>query len=154
MDYPPEAESRYRTVWTREKLSASSYDWLKSLPIEENIELDGWKIKVRHANPWDTNSYLYEDSPLLSKILIPKKQVLVLGHTHRPYMIKRGDGMVINCGSVGQPRSGLPGAQISEFDTTRGLWKQFNIEYDYNGMQVRLKSMGWNEKVVKKLSLE
>jgi predicted phosphodiesterase len=45
--------------------------------------------------------------------------VVVLGHTHHP-MVARVDGtLVVNPGSVGQPRDRIPGAAWAILDTER-----------------------------------
>src|SRR5262249_41810487 len=36
--------------------------------------------------------------------------VICVGHTHQPYVLEVGDKLVINPGSVGQPRDGDPRA--------------------------------------------
>ena len=152
LNYPPEAEKLYQILWTREQLSDTSLEWLKSLSKKNLLKINGWEIRIRHASPWDMTSYLYEDSSLLAKINLPERQALVIGHTHRPYLMKKGRGMIVNCGSIGQPRSGLPGAHFVEFDTRLGIWKQLRIEYDFVSTQARLRSRGWNEDLIRKLS--
>ena len=39
--------------------------------------------------------------------------VVCVGHTHQPYVLEVGDKLVINPGSVGQPRDGDPRASFA-----------------------------------------
>ena len=39
--------------------------------------------------------------------------MVCVGHTHQPYVLEVGDKLVINPGSVGQPRDGDPRASIA-----------------------------------------
>jgi diadenosine tetraphosphatase ApaH/serine/threonine PP2A family protein phosphatase len=42
-----------------------------------------------------------------------------VGHTHQPYVLEVGDKLVINPGSVGQPRDGDPRAAFAVIEDNR-----------------------------------
>src|SRR5919206_520276 len=42
--------------------------------------------------------------------------VVCVGHTHQPYVLPVGDKLVINPGSIGQPRDGDPRAAYAVID--------------------------------------
>jgi hypothetical protein len=50
-----------------------------------------------------------------------------LGHTHQPYVLEVGDKLVINSGSVGQPRDGDPRASYAVIEDYKVELKR--IEY-------------------------
>ena len=53
------------------------------------------------------NEYLFEDRPLSSFQRIAdasNADVIVFGHTHRPYTKRVGDALFVNAGSVGKPK--------------------------------------------------
>ncbi|HYV36873.1 MAG TPA: metallophosphoesterase family protein, partial [Gemmataceae bacterium] len=54
--------------------------------------------------------------------------VICVGHTHKPYVLEIGDKLVINPGSVGQPRDGDPRASYAVLEDNRVELKR--IEYD------------------------
>ena len=56
----------YRTAWTRKRLKPEYCQWLSILPVEMNLCLGQKEFKIRHASPWDEETYLYADSPALS----------------------------------------------------------------------------------------
>jgi diadenosine tetraphosphatase ApaH/serine/threonine PP2A family protein phosphatase len=80
------------------------------------------------------NEYLFEDRPLSSFQRLAAKSetdVLVFGHTHKPYS-KRVDGVLfINAGSVGKPKDGDPRACYVVLDTTGEVDAEFRrVPYD------------------------
>ena len=56
--------------------------------------------------------------------------MLVLGHTHVQAHEKYGDGIVLNPGSVGQPRDGDPGAPYALLDLDAMTVEQRRVRYD------------------------
>ena len=54
-------------------------------------------------------------------------QVICVGHTHHPYVLEVGDKLIVNPGSVGQPRDGDPRASYAIVENQRVELKR--IEY-------------------------
>jgi predicted phosphodiesterase len=69
-------------------------------------------------------------------------RVLILGHTHIPYVIPSGDGLMINPGSVGQPRDGDPRASYMVLDTGSLKVEQRRVEYDIDETAGKILDMG------------
>src|SRR5438552_11174574 len=80
----PDRKSAYRTEWSRENLEPSNLAWLTSLPVERTFQMGETSIRVRHASPWDEETYVYPDSPHLNKISLESNEIMILGHTHHP----------------------------------------------------------------------
>jgi putative phosphoesterase len=115
-----------------EQLDEKEMSWLASL--QETLEYgtkDG-KILLCHGSPWDEDEYIYPDSSYdsLNRYRSLGVRWVIQGHTHYPMCKKIGDIMVINPGSVGQPRNGQPGAQWALLDTASGKVKHFCEQYD------------------------
>src|SRR5438128_703172 len=66
------------------------------------------RILLAHASPRDPlDEYLPPDKELWARRLQNvEADVVCVGHTHQPYVLEVGDKLVINPGSVGQPRDG------------------------------------------------
>jgi len=115
-----------------EQLNEEQLDELCGLPHPLELELDGCRILLCHGAPWDNDRYVYPDAQaeLLERCAIQKYDLVVLGHTHYPMQHRVGNTLVVNPGSVGQPRNRQPGAHWALFDTeTRNL--EFHCEqYD------------------------
>ena len=133
----------YRTAWTREHLRREYCRWLSALPVEVNLCLGSKKLRVRHASPWDEETYLYPDSPLLSKIQLKRDSYFLCGHTHHPLVTAAGQGYIVNPGSVGQPRDYNPGASYAIFGVEDGIVEHRRAPYDVAAYQRYLLDLGW-----------
>jgi len=154
---PPNETKRpfYRTDWTREVMSQSHLDWLASLGTDLVLEgnADDWRLRVRHASPWDEETYLHADAEsALARLHIGTREALAVGHTHRPLYRAIDVGWLLNPGSVGQPRDWNPLAAYAVFDMNTGAVEHRRAAYDVAGLQRRLDSNGWAPEIVGVLS--
>jgi len=88
--------------WTVKNLTIENTTFLKNL--EESMILD--EIAMYHGSPFEPDEYTYEE--MVDERLIARsgKHLTILGHTHVPFIKKISSAMVLNPGSVGQPRDG------------------------------------------------
>lgn len=119
-----------------EQLDNEQIDELCSLPHPLELEIDGCKILLCHGAPWDNDCYVYPDAKqdLLDRCAIQKFDLVVLGHTHHPMSHQIGETLLINPGSVGQPRNRKPGAQWALFDTNNRSLEFHHVEYDSSAL--------------------
>jgi diadenosine tetraphosphatase ApaH/serine/threonine PP2A family protein phosphatase len=151
---PPDRAGYYRIDWVRRTLSPEQLAWLGALPASVERSWNGLAIALRHASPWDEETYLYQDSPALEGVALPPDGWLFLGHTHYPMRLRRGAGWVVNPGSVGQPRDWDPRAAYGVLDTRTGAWEQRRVRYDHRAYQRRLEGLGWDERAIALLGRE
>ena len=109
-----EKENGKRSIeWTTEKTTSKNKKHLRGLPSRIEVRYEGFRFLFVHGSPRRVNEYLYEDRPTdsLRRILKPLDiDVLVCGHTHKPYH-RIIDGIhIVNDGSVGKPKDGDPRA--------------------------------------------
>lgn len=93
-------------------LSGLHMKFLTRLPVTRKLMLDDKRFYLVHATPRDPfDEYLREDKSAWAARLdgIDADFVLV-GHTHIPFALQLDGPMVINPGSIGQPRDGDPRA--------------------------------------------
>lgn len=147
-----EKKDTYKTEWTRANLSEKNLSWLVALPVEMNFSWDGSRILMRHASPWDEDTYLFPNSIRLSEIHLGENEFLFLGHTHRPMWIQAGNGMILNPGSVGQPRDWNPLASYAIFDTASRSVEMRRVKYNVSAFQNRLQVLGWEDSAIDILS--
>jgi putative phosphoesterase len=137
-DFLVEADAKYGTGLRSaiKQLSKEQIDELCNLPHPLSLEIDSCKILLCHGSPWDINQYVYPDSPqkLLAKCAIKNYELVVLGHTHYPMIHKIGNTLIVNPGSVGQPRDSRPGAHWAIYDTKLKSVEFFNENYDCSGL--------------------
>ncbi len=153
-EVPAERAGYYRIDWTRRVLSGEQLAWLAALPASTRLSRDGVEIEVRHASPWDEETYLYPDAPALAKVVLPEGSWLLLGHTHYPMRRPAGGGVVANPGSVGQPRDWDPRAAYAVLDTASSRWEQRRVSYDHRRYQRRLEALGFDSRAIALLGRE
>ena len=141
----PEHRQAFRTDWTRETMHETHLRWLEGLGTEMSFEEGERRLTIRHANPWDEETYLRADAtPALERLRLQPGETLAVGHTHRPLHLQIGAGWLLNPGSVGQPRDGDPRASYAVFDLRTGTVEHCRVSYDVALMQRRLKEQGWD----------
>jgi putative phosphoesterase len=119
--------------WTKAHTSEANKAWLRSLPREIRFEADGKHYLLVHGSPRRINEYLYEDKPDATFARIAEganADVIVCGHTHRPYDKTVGAARFINDGSAGKPKDGDPRACWALLDTSTGAVEFRRVEYD------------------------
>lgn len=132
-------------TWTREKLleadAATHYHYLESLPVSKEILIEGRKALIAHGTPekkWDYFLFPYwlDEPPPKQKVRLnkwlKKWDLVVIGHTHQPFIYKYRKKVVLNPGSVGQPRDGNPKASyaIAEINTSKISAEIIRLDYD------------------------
>ena len=116
-------------AWTKEHASRKTKEYLGKLPIEITFEVHGRKVALFHATPRKNNLYWYEDRPEKFFHEMGEKvnaDILVYGHTHKPYRKDFGNKIFINAGSVGKPKDGDPRACVTLIEITT---KTVNVEF-------------------------
>ena len=94
-------------AWTKVQATPENKAFLRTLHKEIRFEADGRRILLVHGSPRKLNEYLFEDRPVSSFQRLAASSnadVIVFGHTHKPYA-KAVDGVLfVNDGSVGKPK--------------------------------------------------
>ena len=112
-------------VFTEAVLNAEEKDYLSNLPVTTLVETEGRKFLLSHGSPGgDMYKYLrpdVSDMQWKSEIKDVSADIIFLGHTHIPMVCIIHGVTVVNPGSVGQPRDGIPMASYA-------LWEDGRIE--------------------------
>ena len=122
-------------AWTKKRVSATNRDWLRTLQPEIRFEADGLRFLLVHGSPRRMNEYLYEDRAEATFARIAADagaDVIVCGHTHRPYDRTVAGVRFVNVGSVGKPKDGDPRACWALLETSPdGIAVEFRrVKYD------------------------
>lgn len=106
---------------TRDRLSAGELHYLSRLPISKMITLADLRFLLVHATPRDPlDEYAPPDLEFWTRRLQNvDADVICVGHTHQPYVLEVGEKLVINPGSVGQPRDGDPRAAYAVIEDNK-----------------------------------
>jgi putative phosphoesterase len=114
---------------TQERLTPEDRRFLGALPVTRRVTLDATSFLMVHATPRDPlDEYAVDNVDFWKRRLQNvEAEVVRVGHTHHPYVLEVGDKLVINPGSVGQPRDGDPRAAYALIEDNRVELKR--IEY-------------------------
>lgn len=109
-------------AWSRQHTTAENKAYLRELPMQIRLEAHKPHLLLVHGSPRKMNEYLFEDRPRATFERIAKlagTDVLLFGHTHKPYTKKVAGTLFVNTGSVGRPKDGDPRAGYVLLETKR-----------------------------------
>ncbi|EMA55112.1 metallophosphoesterase family protein [Halococcus salifodinae] len=135
--------ARAGVEYAREALIDDQQDWLDSLPDERTV-FDG-QVKIVHGHPDDPDRYTYPD--LFGAELLDDEDVLVLGHTHVQHHETYDAGIVMNPGSVGQPRDGDPRAAYAILDLDELTVEERRVGYEIERVERAVTESGLPEEI-------
>jgi putative phosphoesterase len=114
---PHDRELGQRSVdWTLAHTDQASKDYMRALPFDLRFMVGETSVHLVHGSPRKVNEYLFEDKParLYERLAgAEEADVLVFGHTHKPWVHEYGGVLFVNCGSVGKPKDGDPRAAFA-----------------------------------------
>jgi putative phosphoesterase len=116
---------RYLTRVTRplmwEALGPDERRFLLQLPVTQRLTLDGRRFLLVHATPRDPlDEYLMKDPKLWAKrVHGVEADVVCVGHSHMQFNLVVDGVVVVNPGSVGQPRDGDPRAAYAVIEDNK-----------------------------------
>lgn len=130
-------ESAYEGLrYAAEQLEEEQREWLRSLPPSRTL-CDG-RVRVIHSHPTNRGQYVRpEGFPALEPHL-GEERVLVLGHTHVQHHEMVGGTLVVNPGSVGQPRDRDPRAAFALVDPEKQTVEEHRVSYDIDCVQAAI----------------
>jgi putative phosphoesterase len=92
--------------------------FLQGLPFVVRAEYGGRRVHLTHASPWEPHfEYLYPDSRRWDDAPTLDTDVVVVGHTHVPFVRRVGSTLVVNPGSIGQLRGAQARFTYAVIDT-------------------------------------
>ena len=109
-------------TWTLAHTNQASKDFMRDLPFDLRFEVGDRTVHLVHGSPRKVNEYLFEDKPasLYERLAAAEEaDVLVFGHTHKPWVDEYGGVLFVNCGSVGKPKDGNPRAAFALLEAHR-----------------------------------
>jgi putative phosphoesterase len=94
----------------RPEVRAGNLEFLATVPTRLELTMGGRRLLMVHGSPWEPyNDYLYESSAGWARCDEEDlADILVLGHTHVPMAARKGRTLVVNPGSVSEPRGPDP----------------------------------------------
>ncbi len=141
--------------WTQRTLKKENREWLAGLRTTERIVAEGKILQIVHGSPRDPLfEYVFPDTDprtLRSFLKQTGADILVLGHTHVPFIFEWRGRYVVNPGSVGQPRDGDPRASYVVIDTETWRIRLRRVKYDVERTVKDMQREGFPEPLWRRL---
>jgi putative phosphoesterase len=122
---------RQSVAWTLTHTDRHAKEFMRELPFDLRFALGEQRVRLVHGSPRKVNEYLFEDKPasLYERLAAAEEaEVLVFGHTHKPWVHAYGGVLFVNCGSVGKPKDGDPRAAFAILELDDSGQVQVSIE--------------------------
>lgn len=156
-------DARETADWTAQTLHPDNMAYLRALPSK----ITSGPFTLAHGSPrqpvWE---YVLDPIVALRNFEAFETDYCLVGHSHLPLIFHRtpGDGavapvslrwhepnpiqprMILNPGSVGQPRDMDPRAAYALLDTEALTWEPRRVEYDVAAVQLRILRAGLPER--------
>ncbi len=168
------ADARKANVWTQQILNPAARNYLQGLP-PQRVEQD--RYTLAHGSPrqpiWE-----YILDPLTAELNFPAfhTPICFVGHTHIPLIfhmptdnnnhlceaflpsygqaVDLSEGRwIINPGSVGQPRDGIPDAAYGILDLEANTFEHRRVAYDIPTTQARMRQVGLPPRLIERLGV-
>ena len=163
------ADARKAAQWTRDTLTEDNLAYLEALPT--TFVLGDYTLA--HGSPREP-VWEYILDPLYAALNFPhfQTQFCLVGHTHTPVTFKQlGDKgeceaiapvygeavplgnkrLIINPGSIGQPRDSDPRAAYAMLDVEAMTWEARRIPYDISSVQERMRKVDMPDRLITRL---
>lgn len=160
--------ARRAIEWTRENLRPDATNFLQKLPYMEGEE----ELCFVHASPRSPADWYYVTSldDAVDAFAFFRQRICFVGHTHWPvivvmeseqsfricdtlsYTLEKGQRMLVNVGSVGQPRDRNPQASYAICDSKTLSVEIVRVPYDIGKTQKKMRDHDFADFLVHRLS--
>ena len=151
-------------------LTARNREYLKALaagPIAVSA-----LTEICHGTPFDEDAYVFDEMDAVYALRAASRPLCLFGHTHAPFAarlrgedlafldvgpgdaltVADGERLLVNVGSVGQPRDGNPRAGYGILDEEARTITCYRVEYAVERAQARIRDAGLPEALARRLS--
>jgi len=162
-------DARQAVLWTQEVLKPENFAYLDALPTTFVLG----KYTLAHGSPrepvWE---YILEAPTAALNFQYFETPYCLVGHTHTPVIFSQtasqteaetfrpvyrqprplnGHRLIINPGSIGQPRDSNPDAAYAILEIEAGTWEHRRVAYPIKMTQARMREVGLPERLVTRL---
>jgi diadenosine tetraphosphatase ApaH/serine/threonine PP2A family protein phosphatase len=167
------AVARGAARWTLEVLTAEHRAWLAELPKGPHQVDD--LLEICHGSPFDEDSYIFDELDAARALKASTRPLCLFGHTHYPAVFElaesgldsmgptdaslsrvtlvEGSKLLVNPGSVGQPRDGDPRAAYAIVDERARHVELFRMRYPVEKAQAKIVKAGLPDVLAQRLAV-
>jgi predicted phosphodiesterase len=167
-DFNPDAAAA--SQWTMHQLNDEDIEYISNL----SLIIESGDFTLAHGSPrepiWE---YLLSSGVASQNLSYFKTQFCLVGHSHQPVVFTcdeagecsaryflpdspvsttSGGRLIINPGSVGQPRDGNPDAAYAIYDSEQQLVRLYRVPYDIHSTQEKMQAHGLPVRLAARLS--
>jgi predicted phosphodiesterase len=168
-DIQPYAKAVVR--WMQDTLDSKYIEWLEKLPYVLDVGGVSFvhaSLEVQDGSSWP---YILNAQTAMFHFFMQKTRVCFFGHTHIPLLFSGEEGdvkfellasgilpqeknlkLLLNPGSVGQPRDFDSRSAVVIFDTEEESLELYRVEYDIDTAQTKILDAGLPMELAKRLS--
>ncbi|HET90336.1 MAG TPA: metallophosphoesterase [Chloroflexi bacterium] len=164
-------DARDANLWTQTTLTPASREFLNQLPTQ----LEKGQFYLAHASPrepvWE---YILDANVAYANFNYFETPICLVGHTHVPIIFELDEQqrrcetlippftgpvtlgprrMIINPGSVGQPRDGDARASYAILDPEHQIWEFRRVTYPIEITQERMRARGLPRRLIDRLEM-
>ncbi|MGI5922582.1 MAG: metallophosphoesterase family protein [Lentisphaeria bacterium] len=162
-------EVRHSVAWTQAQLSMDNLKWLAKLSNQIDAELFGLCHGAYGPNPW---AYCLDEETFKRNFQHQPCQLAFCGHSHKPLIavdlpdrdlpmvdyirhckVPEDNKVMINIGSVGQPRDNDPRACAVIYDADNRELQLIRVEYDIEAAQKKIRAASLPERFAARLAI-
>jgi diadenosine tetraphosphatase ApaH/serine/threonine PP2A family protein phosphatase len=163
--------ARASAAATMRMLTARNREYLKALPAGPVAVSD--LTEICHGTPFDEDAYVFDEMDAVYALRASSRPLCLFGHTHAPFAARlrgedlefldvrqgaaltalEGGRLLVNVGSVGQPRDGDPRAGYGILDEEARTVTCFRVAYSVERAQGRIRDAGLPEALARRLGL-
>jgi diadenosine tetraphosphatase ApaH/serine/threonine PP2A family protein phosphatase len=155
--------------WTAEQLTQESAAYLRALPP---VVIEGDFTMVHGSLRWPEWEYLLSTEQAQAQFELQTTPYSLVGHSHLPFVFREEptrppslerapsgectvlekQRLIINPGSVGQPRDGDPRAGYALYDSESATVTHHRVDYDIEATQQAMRAFGLPGWLIERLS--
>jgi diadenosine tetraphosphatase ApaH/serine/threonine PP2A family protein phosphatase len=164
--------ARFAAAWTGDTLTAENREYLRALPAGPAI-IDT-RVEICHGAPFDEDHYIFDGNDARRAVDAARRPLCLFGHTHlpvvffdeagqiggeipdearHPVQLRDGLKLLVNVGSVGQPRDGDPRAGYATYDSDAGTLVLHRIPYLVEVAQRKIVAAGLPHTLANRLAI-
>jgi diadenosine tetraphosphatase ApaH/serine/threonine PP2A family protein phosphatase len=165
-------DARQALTWTHQELTKANREFLAELPAKAYLNRE---VLLAHGSPRDPVwEYLVDVASAAQMFRRYEFELLLVGHSHLPLMFEwqpeeervrplpakldaplslEGRRLIVNPGSVGQPRDGNPKASYGLLDVEARTWEFRRTAYPIEITQERMRAKGLPQRLVDRLEI-
>ncbi|MBZ6497165.1 metallophosphoesterase family protein [Natrinema longum] len=122
----------------QKELTDEQREWLAELPLRMEFAEDAYRLVHSHPDPNRLGSYVRPAQFPKMRPYLDEYDGIVLGHTHVQHEATIDGRLIVNPGSVGQPRDRDERAAYAVLDTAADEVELRRVEYDINRVLTRV----------------